>query len=233
MVSYITLRIASPMASLRGAVVGNNVAAQPIPSPSMLVGLLGASLGIDRREGERLNRIQDSIEIGWLMHREPTIITDYQTADITSPHMTATKESPMWAHDGKRLWTFVRGGGDSERKVALRDITCDVDLTAVVQWTLSDPSADEVLAALRRPKMMLYIGSRWALPAHPVAGRVLEARTMKAALREAQGDLPVVRAYIPSPFGASLDTPIVSVATRDFKSRRFGGSFLYSVEKSP
>jgi CRISPR system Cascade subunit CasD len=223
-----TMRLVAPIATIRGPVVGDGrFPAQPIPSSSMLVGMLGAALGVDRREHARLQRMQDAIEVAWLVHREPRTVTDYQTTDLSRSHM----RGPMWACDGERAWTEQRAGGDALRTlVSERDLTCDVDLTAVIGWHLETPDAAALLAALDQPAMPLSIGARWALPTEPTAGEIVDAASLAEAVAIVREQHPAVRAYVPINARAPYDAPLVAVtASCDWRTRRHTGSAIYGV----
>jgi len=223
------MRMVAPIATIRGPVVGDGrMPSQSIPSSSMVVGMIGAALGIERHEHAALQRLQDGIEVAWLVHREARTVVDYQTTDLSRPHMVG----PMWAHDGRCAWTEKRTGGDASRTlVSERDITCDVDITAVVGWDLDEPSAEAVLAALDTPVMPLSIGARWALPTQPVGGKIVNAPTLVTAVAEVRRELSAVRCYVPIGNVAAASTPVITTtASRDWLSRRHTGSILYRVE---
>jgi CRISPR system Cascade subunit CasD len=227
--TFFTMRMTTPIAAIRGSVVGDGrIPSQPIPSPSMVVGMIGAALGIDRREHAALQRLQNGVEVAWLVHREPSIVVDYQTTDLSRPHMSG----PMWAHDGQKVWTERRTGGNATRTlVSERDMTCDVDMTAVVDWFVGDPTAEAVLAALDTPAMPLSIGARWALPTQPIGGEVVKATTLEEAVAQVRVNLPgTVRSYIPVGHISPPGTFVVTItASRDWASRRHAGSSLYKL----
>jgi hypothetical protein len=193
----------------------------------MVVGMIGAALGVDRREHAAMQRLQDNIEVGWLVHREPHNVVDYQTTDLSRSHMVG----PMWASDGQRVWVEGRRGGKETRTlVSERDLTCDLNITAVVEWRLDAPGADAVLAALDEPAMPLSIGARWALPTEPVAGIIIEAASLTDAVANARATMAALRVYLPIGHVAPGDASVVAVtASRDWRSRRHTGSALYAV----
>jgi CRISPR system Cascade subunit CasD len=230
MESYFTMRLVAPVATIRGPLVGDGrMPYQPIPSSSMLVGMIGAALGIERRQHSELQRLQDGIEVAWLVHRVPRNIVDYQTTALSRRHMAG----PMWAHDGEGAWTERRTGGDASRTlVSERDLTCDVDLTAVVCWHIADPNAEMVLAALDIPAMPLSVGARWALPTQPVAGTIIDASSLEAAVEQVRTRSPAILCYVPIGHIAPAGMPVVAItASRDWRSRRHTGSILYRLEE--
>ena len=199
---------------------------QAIPSPSMLVGIIGAAMGVDRREHKEFQRLQDAVdEVAWLVHREPRTLVDYQTTDLSKPHMVG----PMWAHDGVRAWAEERAGAIKTRTlVSERDIACDVDLTAIIGWSLDETDAGAVLAALDQPAMPLSIGARWALPSEPVAGEIVDAASLAEAAKVVRERWPALR-FVPIRTAAPFDTPLVAVtASRDWRTRRHTGSQILS-----
>jgi CRISPR system Cascade subunit CasD len=231
--AYFTMRLVAPFATIRGPVVGDNVSAQEIPGHSFLVGMIGCALGIPRTEGARLNAMVDGMDAAYLIHRDPRVMTDFQTADLGKPHMLA----PMYVNDGTRLYAIdKRGGGDKTGKtVSLRDISCDVDMTAVIEWDLDHPNATEVLAALRRPRWALSIGARWCMPSEPVAGQIIDAGSIEEAVDAAteileQKKRPTLRKYMPVGYSTKPTAdPLISVASRDFITRKHTGSYIYAV----
>src|SRR5689334_16191604 len=99
MPNLFTMRLAAPIASLSGPridMVGDSL---PIPTRSMITGIIGAALGISYDQPEVLQQLQDTMRLAVVVHRASTVIRDYQTVRMSLPHMTG----PMWWNDGKRL----------------------------------------------------------------------------------------------------------------------------------
>jgi CRISPR system Cascade subunit CasD len=142
----------------------------------MIVGIIGAAMGISYDRPQLLQRLQDTLRIAVVMHRPGTVIRDYQTVRMALPHMIG----PMWWHDGRRLGVMKREGGEPERTITgERPLTCDYDATVVVELLPGAPfDVDEILMALRAPVFPLSIGQRSCIPALPIAGSALDAPTL-------------------------------------------------------
>lgn len=227
MVGFFTMRLVAPEATFRGLVVGENVAAQPIPSPSLLTGLIGAALGIRRHQGADLRAIQEAASIAWLVHREPVVISDFQTANLKSPHMLKA-----WENDGDTVRVVRRGGGDQDRKIANRDMTCEVDLTAIVGWKHPDLSAQAVLDALDQPVWHLSLGARTCLPSEPIGGEIVEAASLREATDRVAAACPGIAVYEPLGLGEMPTSSVLSLASRVFDPAnyaKFGGQTRYNV----
>jgi CRISPR system Cascade subunit CasD len=219
------------MATILGCVVGDNAYAQPFPAQSFLTGLFGAALGIKRAECDRLAVMQDSMEICWLIHREPQTVEDFQTADLSTPHMLKHTVH----HDALGARVLKRGGGDPEgRKVRQRDILFNVDMTAIIGWTLDDLSVETVLHALDFPAETLTIGAKWALPSESLAGTILTAQSMEDAITEVTATHKALTAYVPLKFGAKPTGPFFELSTRTFNIHaynEFGGQYRYEIRQ--
>jgi CRISPR system Cascade subunit CasD len=216
-----TMRLCGPVASLAGVQIDGNPSVLPIPTRSMIVGMLGAAQGWSYRDHLLLQVLQDEVELGFVVHRAGTIVWDYQTTNIASPHMVG----PMWVLDhDRRPRVFSREGGSHETVVASRPLTCDIDITAVVKVD-RDPRA--LLVALERPKFPVTLGRRGMYPTEPIAGVVLDVATVAAGVeivaRERSG-APWTPAMRPAS-GQLCTVP----AGRDWRTRRHGGVDTYLI----
>jgi len=99
-----TMRLAAPIASLSGARIDTGGDSLPIPTRSMIAGIIGAALGIRYDQQQLLQQLQDTMRLGIVVHREGEVIRDYQTVRLGLPHM----RGPMWWHDGQQLGVMER-----------------------------------------------------------------------------------------------------------------------------
>lgn len=224
MAKLFTMRLAAPIASLsapRIDTVGDNL---PIPTRSMITGIIGAALGISYDQPHVLQQLQDTMRIAVVVHRAGTVIRDYYTVRMALPHMTG----PMWWNDGGRLGVMERAGGEPERTITgERPLTCDYDATIIVELLADAPfGVDQILDALRNPVFPLGIGQRSCIPSLPIAGEPLNA----PALIDAIALVPAGTVYLPvecvkaSDFG---DLYVTVPAGREWVSRQHGGSDTY------
>ena len=72
-------------------------------------------MGWSYRDHALLQELQDELELGFVVHDPGTVIWDFQTTDMTKPHMVGA----MWTLDANgSLGVFKRGGGGKERDTA-------------------------------------------------------------------------------------------------------------------
>jgi CRISPR system Cascade subunit CasD len=226
MPTLFTMRLAAPIASLSGARIDTSGDSLPIPTRSMIAGIIGAALGVGYDQPQVLQQLQDTMRLAIIVHREGAVIRDYQTVRMGLPHMTG----PMWWNDGKQLGVMEREGGDPERTITgERPLTCDYDATVIVELLSGAPfSAEKILNALRTPVYPLSVGQRSCIPSLPIAGKQLEAPTLAdgvALIETGTLYLPVECAQ-PGRFG---DIYVTIPSGRDWASRQHGGSDTYVV----
>jgi CRISPR system Cascade subunit CasD len=221
-----TMRLAAPIASLSGARIDTGGDTLPVPTRSMIAGIIGAALGIRYDQPQLLQQLQDTMRLGIVVHREGAVIRDYQTVRLGLPHM----KGPMWWHDGRQLGVMEREGGDPERTITgERPLTCDYDATIIVELLSGAPfDADKILSGLRAPVYPLSVGQRGCIPTLPVAGKRLQAPTIVDAVSLVEAGiryLPVELAQ-PGDFG---DIYVTIPSGRNWLSRQHGGSDTYAV----
>jgi CRISPR system Cascade subunit CasD len=223
------MRLAAPIASLAGPridTVGDSI---PIPTRSMITGIIGAALGISYDQPRWLQQLQDAMRLAIVVHHAGRVISDYHTVRMALPHMTG----PMWWNDGHRLGVMKRAGGKPDRTITgERPLTCDYDATVVVELLRGAPfSVEQIFKALRNPIFPLSIGQRSCIPSMPIAGVVLKATT----LVEGVSAVGTGTVYLPAECvqSATLEDLYVTVpAGREWISRQHGGSDTYVV-RSP
>ena len=217
-----TMRLCGPAASLAGVQIDGSPSVLPIPARSMIVGMLGAAHGWSYRDHALLQVLEDEVELGFIVHRAGTIVWDYQTTNIASPHMVG----PMWVLDhDRRPRVFSREGGGHERVVANRPLTCDIDMTAVVKVD-RDPGA--LLAALERPMFPVTLGRRGMYPTEPIASIVLDVATVGEGVEIVARERPGMR-WTP-PIGPASGQLCTVPAGRDWRTRRHGGVDTYCID---
>ena len=226
MAGLFTMRLAAPIASLSGPRIDTVGDGLPVPTRSMVTGIIGAALGISYDQPQVLQKLQDTTRLAIVVHRAGTVIRDYQTVRMALPHMTG----PMWWNDGKRLGVMERAGLDPDRTITgERPLTCDYDATVVVELLQDAPfSIDQILAALRNPVFPLCIGQRSCLPSKPIAGQPLSATQLADGISMVGSGvvyLPVECAQ-PGNFG---DLYVSIPAGRDWQTRQHGGTDTYVV----
>lgn len=221
-----TMRLAAPIASLSGARIDTSGDCLPIPTRSMIAGIIGAALGIGYDQPQILQQLQDTMRLAIVVHREGAVVRDYQTVRMGLPHMTG----PMWWHDGKQLGVMEREGGDPERTITgERPLTCDYDATIIVELLSGAPfNTEKILNALRAPVYPLCVGQRSCIPSLPIAGKQLEAPTLADAVALVGTGIRYLPVECAEP-GSFGDIYVTIPSGRDWASRQHGGSDTYVV----
>src|SRR5215470_12676747 len=88
-----TIRLAAPLMALQGPRIDGEPQSLPIPTRSLLTGLIGSALGYRRRDHAKLQALQDSMRVGVVVHRAGVEIIDYQIADLGKSYL----RGPMWS----------------------------------------------------------------------------------------------------------------------------------------
>lgn len=175
----LVLRFDAPLVSFGGPMVDQNGVVQTFPGLSMLTGLIANALGWDRRDHERLARLQDRVRFAARVDRRGEALVDYQTVDLGMEWMRP--EAAGWTTRGR---VAERGGASGEgTHQRYRHYRADSAHTVVLALEGEDaPSLDELAAALRGPARPLFIGRKCCLPAGPLLLDVLEADGLLAVL---------------------------------------------------
>lgn len=201
---WLRIRWKGPLMSLGGARIDGFAQQMPIPSASVVAGMLGAALGY--RRGDRgLTELADALRYGVVVHRPGTPLVDYQTADLDAIGREAV------AVDGYgRLHLFRREGSVvDERAQQWRPLLADADMTVV--GAVAGMDAETLLNALRDPVFPLYLGRVSCPPSRPVGEGTVEADTLDLALDAVQAEVGGV-SY--RPVDKLVDGLVVSVPSR-------------------
>jgi CRISPR system Cascade subunit CasD len=208
------LRFDAPLISFGAPIVDSHGVIQPYPALSMMTGLIGNALGIDHRESDRLQRLQERLRYASRRDRKGRQIQDYQTVNLGAPYM-----------DDKRAWTTrgtleQRKGGSASSGTHIRQRDYWADAVHTVACTLDptdeEPTLDDVEAALQHPARPLFLGRKPCLPAGDLVVGRRTASSLVDALRHAplhrRADHPgdpdaTYPAWWPTSGHANPDTP--------------------------
>lgn len=156
------------------------------PGRSAILGLLGAAMGI-RRDDTESQAALGAWRTAVAVLAPGTPLRDFHTAQ-TVP--TAKAKRP----DSRRM-ALAMAGQEVNTVVTRRDYRTD-GVFSVAIWGGSDPSA--VVEALRRPRLVLYLGRKACPLSAPMAPKQIEADDPLAALRTAEIP-PFWRKRVPDP----------------------------------
>jgi CRISPR system Cascade subunit CasD len=131
------------------------------PSRSMVTGLIGAALGLERNDVSNLQHLQDHLIIASALECEGRVLRDVQNAYLSS--------DPVWTTRGIPA---KRAGGDDTLSQAVRrtkDYLEDAKVRLVIGLKQGcNYSLEDIANALRRPVYPLSIGRRTCLPSLPL-----------------------------------------------------------------
>jgi len=179
---FLLFRLYAPLASWGDVAVGEFRPSFGYPGRSALLGLIGAALGIDRRDEESHRRLDDGLGFAVAVYSEGTLLRDYHTAQVPGavelkkrPHRTRTDELAVPRHDLNTI-------------LSTRDYRQDA-LSVVGTWLRAASTGvdlDELHGALDRPRFTLYLGRKACPPALPLSPQVVEAADFRTALSHAR-----------------------------------------------
>jgi CRISPR system Cascade subunit CasD len=221
---FLTLHFKGPLMALQGPRIDGEPQSLPIPTPSLITGLVGAALDISRSEPERLQAIQDAMTLACVVHEAGIEITDYQIADLSKPHMTG----PMWSSGT----TVVEREGSqiTGLRQQWRPYLADADMTVVIGLSPSAPiQVENVLAALQEPVRPLFLGRTSCPPEVPLAEEIIEAEDLAAAANLVAQKRSAKLIYLPTELVDPHwgDLPVSIPGRRDWMSNRHSGADLY------
>lgn len=223
---YLTIRWKGPMMSLQGPRVDGLPQSLPIPTLAAVTGLLGAALGVSRRETGVLQSLQDTMRLAVIIHRSGVELFDYQTADLSKPYMVG----PMWS-SGRT--TIKRDGSEIKgTRQQFRPYLADADMTCVVELLEGAPfDVAQLLAALDQPARPLFLGRTTCPPEMRMAGGVVEASSLAQATAKVLAPRPAERVYLPMEIAEIEwgDIPVSIPGSRDWATQRHSGSQSYVI----
>ena len=161
MPDFLTFTLAAPMASFGGLAGDLRRGTQDRPGHSLLIGLVGAALGL-RRDDPKLITLSDAAHFAVLRGHTGAPLRDYHTVQTVPSRRRVTYETRRAA---------LRSGRAETALLTERDYVTDalffaaMALDAEAPFTLAD-----CLAALFAPRFMLYLGRKscpLALPLSP------------------------------------------------------------------
>jgi CRISPR system Cascade subunit CasD len=176
---FLTATLYAPFASFGGLAVGERRSSARYPTRSMLIGLLGAALGLDRADAPAQQALAQGyyFAIGIFAAGRP--FTDYHTAQMPSRSKTiyATRREELAAPDLNTVLTS-------------RDYRTDFLAGLAVAAAPGAPyTLETVSAALRAPHYTLSFGRKscaFGLPLEPILGEYIDAPAALAAVWDAR-----------------------------------------------
>jgi len=226
---FLTIRLKAPLMALQGPRIDGEPQSLPIPTRSLLTGLVGSALGYTRSDHAKLQALQDNMRLGVVVHSSGIEVSDYQIADLGKPYM----RGPMWS-SGTSI-AEREGSQITGLRPQQRPYRADADMTAVVELGAGGPvTAEQVVAALDQPARPLFIGRSSCPPASKLAGRAFDAQSLEAAVLEVarshDGEI-----YLPAEAATPSwgDMPVSIPGCRDWTTYRHAGADAYIMRPCP
>lgn len=172
MQEYLILKLDGPLQSWGTHTYEDFRPSSLFPTHSGILGLLGACLGIERRDRNRLRSLSESIEIAVRADHvlrdgqrlEPIRITDFHTVQ-----------------DARK----VDGKANKYPVVSRREYLCDAKFTvAIRETTAASIRLDDLEGAVRRPFFTPFLGRRACALARPLWEARFEAESFESAFQQ-------------------------------------------------
>jgi CRISPR system Cascade subunit CasD len=177
---FLTATLYAPFASFGGLAVGERRSSERYPTRSMLIGLLGAALGVNRADEPAQQKLAQGYHFAIQIFGAGRPFTDYHTAQMPSRGKTryATRREELAAPELNTVLTS-------------RDYRTDFLAGLAVAAAPGVPYALEALGtALRAPHYTLSFGRKscaFGLPLDPAIAEYADASAALAAVWESRG----------------------------------------------
>jgi CRISPR system Cascade subunit CasD len=173
------LRLDAPLMAFGGPRIDQIGKTRRFPLLSQITGLLGNALGYDHADGDRLNRLQDRLQLASLLLCPGEDLLDYQTVDLGQTHLVQTG----WTTRGRRE---DRGKGEATSGTHIRYRYYRAGSIVLSALRLApaeeDPNLTKLADALQKPARPLFIGRKHCLPASPLLAGLVMTESLADAL---------------------------------------------------
>jgi CRISPR system Cascade subunit CasD len=217
-----------PVMALEGTTIDGRPEAVPIPTHSMVTGLVAAALGVPADDGERLQALSDGLEHAVVVRRAGHPCEDFQKANLRGDAERGVPDAPRLNRTFDALGRAVERpkGSTGAMKVQLQHRPWLVDAAFTVVLTGGDLEA--IRDALIRPRWPLYLGRTGLLPSRPLAGAIADGESLLALAERtaAPGQIAWLPAHHVSPQPG--DAVQMLPGRRDWRTRRHGGVSLWT-----
>jgi CRISPR system Cascade subunit CasD len=202
MPDYLTATLYAPLASFGGLAVGERRAAERYPTRSMLIGLLGAALGVDRADEPAQQALAAGYHFAVQIFAPGRPSTDYHTAQMPSRGKTrfATRREELAAPELNTVLTS-------------RDYRSDFLAGLAIAAKADAPhTLAQIAAALGKPHYTLSFGRKscpFGLPLSPAVGEFPHLRAALAAAWPPPELAPFLNSLRANPGQIIADTALV------------------------
>ncbi len=175
MPEFLTFALVAPLAAFGDLAVGERRGGWDRPGRSAVLGLVAASLGIERADEDAHQALEEGYGLALLCHAPGSLLADYHTAQVPP------------ARRGRRFATRAEelGAPDLATILSRRDYRQGawhlgaLWIRGAPRWTLQ-----QVMDAMQRPAFVPYLGRKSCPLGLPLAPQLMEAADAVTALRQ-------------------------------------------------
>ena len=171
---HLVFLLSAPMASFGSYAGHERRGSELVPLRSAVLGLVGAAVGIERRDKKRQDQLR-SYSVAVQSFQRSVALRDYHTVQ-TVPTAKAKRPS-------SRSQALALAGGDTNTIITIRDYRCDVMVGAAL-WGNGPWELEALAGFLRRPVYPLYLGRKSCPLTAPLNPLVCAARGPVEALEK-------------------------------------------------
>jgi CRISPR system Cascade subunit CasD len=178
---FLLFRIHAPLASWGDIAVGGHRPSYDHPSKSAVLGLLGAALGLTRKDVDKHQNLAKSLNFAVVVDVPGAFMRDFHTAQI--PNERAIN------YYGSRFITrrdeFDVPCDMIESVLSSREYYCSAVYTIAIWFKngcTSLYSLDQLKSAMEKPKFTLYAGRKACVLSLPLEPQIITCETLKKAI---------------------------------------------------
>lgn len=174
MPDYLIFQLYGPISAWGDIAVGETRRSAAHPSKSAILGLMAASLGIERMDDNTHSSMASAYGFGVKVLSPGTLLVDYHTVQVPAQRRMAKFRTRKDELGEPQLGTLLSS----------REYRCDAAYVAAL-WVARKPvpfSLEELENAVKSPKYTPYMGRKSCVMAMPLAPKVEEFGTLKSAL---------------------------------------------------
>lgn len=177
--NFLIFYLYGPMSAWGDIAVGVERPSFDRPGKSAILGLIAASLGIERQDVIAMQQLQTKLGFAVRVDHSGIMLSDYHTVQI--PTAVGLKKLPHYTRRDEKF------ASDKKTVVSNRNYLSDA-MATVILWQKCDQSGNllnEIHQALERPKFQLFLGRKSFPLALPVSAALIEATFLEQALEKA------------------------------------------------
>jgi len=178
MQQHLLFRLYGPLSAWGDIAVGEQRPSSTHPSRSAILGLLAAALGLRRHQTKALDALNGDLRVAVRIDTPGEMLRDYHTTQAPVRNRKQVFRTRKDELSADKLHTIL----------SQRDYRSDACYT-VALWQVGDSSThslEQIMEALRKPRLTLYLGRKACPPALPLEPQLCRAETLKSAFDQSK-----------------------------------------------